>query len=928
MTRRSNRKRREVARKQDRCEPIDPDHLFDGLSVRARNVLTALGVEDCDSLLHLTHDQLAGAWSCGKKTSAEIEAFQATLRGPHASSTPDNQRPTPSFDNTPSEVLDAIRAVLSVRANHVLEDMQVTTLKAFMLLEDGPMLKCRNCGRKTVREIQSIQSHLQTYAASLADNSGLFDPSELVSAPCLLGSSVPQHSSSDTDDFLADTAQPAVWLRRWVHSLARSKRQERAFLLRKGMLGFAPMTLDLVGEQVGGVTRERARQMDKAVEERAMAPHQQQRLRPLIEKAAHLVQHYGGMLEIKTLTRELLCKGEQSEQMRFAYGLVEFMATLSEWEGAGLQLNQDGVVSHKDCGENTRRLADILEHTALDKANERHSDRLWSISRAALKSALLAKSHSYGAPQTPQALSDPALNAVLKAAKCSMKTEEDRVYSADLWKLRFGNIVQMTETVLQQMGRPAHFSEVASEIRKWRSGFTDNNTHATLDRAKHLLLWDLGTFVHHDNIVVPLSLIHDVEEWLLEMLDDEVPFVSVNGAFLRFHSRCTRAGFPSDVALYSCLRRSAHPDLVYPRLPCVYRREGFTERLPMLLALETFLRDAGGPVSQDEFRDFAVNRLFLKDYQFGQLSQRITNVIRTAGWGYIHLDNFELDESFLQTIVQHTEQLLVQEGHCSVDKVYCDKRVTCLAASIDGSVMLYSILQAFAPDAFSLTRYPRIACRSEKEESGRQTIRMRVLDFVRVAHAPCTYETLEEQLVKRLGYKEQQIYSVVREPDVCLYHPGCVVHMDALGWNQVKQGELECQAAKAFNAARKAGRHFARISHLLEMASLPALPSGLHWSRPLIADLLTKGERFLVLGNSREVYLPRENDLELHTLQDLVALLLDAEWGGAANRSAFEDALVQSGIIKKRLTPTMLSPGNKVVIQNGEIALKELLVNA
>ncbi|ESQ07830.1 MAG: hypothetical protein N838_03455 [Thiohalocapsa sp. PB-PSB1] len=57
-------------------------------------------------------------------------------------------------------------------------------------------------------------------------------------------------------------------------------------------------------------------------------------------------------------------------------------------------------------------------------------------------------------------------------------------------------------------------------------------------------------------------------------------------------------------------------------------------------------------------------------------------------------------------------------------------------------------------------------------------------------------------------------------------------------------------------------------------------------------------------------------------------MLLDAEWGGAANRSAFEDALVQSGIIKKRLTPTMLSPGNKVVIQNGEIALKELLVNA
>lgn len=135
-------------------------------------------------------------------------------------------------------------------------------------------------------------------------------------------------------------------------------------------------------------------------------------------------------------------------------------------------------------------------------------------------------------------------------------------------------------------------------VKKLRPGLSSLNTHATLDRSKKALLWDRGTFVHQDDVVIPLSLIHDVERWLLRALREDVPFVSVNGAFLHFHSRCEKVGFPSEVALYTCLRRSAHPELVYPQLPHVYRKQGFAERIPIVLAFEGFLRDARGPVSQ------------------------------------------------------------------------------------------------------------------------------------------------------------------------------------------------------------------------------------------------------------------------------------------------------------------------------------------
>jgi len=102
----------------------------------------------------------------------------------------------------------------------------------------------------------------------------------------------------------------------------------------------------------------------------------------------------------------------------------------------------------------------------------------------------------------------------------------------------------------------------------------------------------------------------------------------------------------------------------------------------------------------------------------------------------------------------------------------------------------------------------------------------------------------------------------------------------------------------------------------------------LYWSRTMIADLLSKGGQYLVLGNSREAFLPRNNDQNLHNFETLTGKLLNQDWGGAANLVAFERALLEEGIIKKRLAPSMLGSGQLVVIKNGEIILKELLIDA
>jgi len=878
------------------------DVISSELSVRAMHVLEKCAIKDGEAFLRLTREDMSRTWGCGKGTIAEIEKKQSKLRMQGARKIVQLPRIEDCSESIQSDVFRAIQGELSVRAANAIQSLGISDLKSFMRLNLDQLLDCRNCGRKSACEILKIQGSVAEMIQRFAVKSG--DP--------------------NIKEFSIDVANPVPWLTNWILGLARSKREANAFMFRKGMLGFAPMTLDSVAQQVGDVTRERVRQMENSIEKRAAARYQQLRLRPLMEEIAVVVELKGGIATSRELVKDVLCKGTDSSQFRFATELIAYFATLQVWKDTGLVLQNGNNVTKGDALPLIENLASIICEVALSEADERRSDDLWSIERERLKGVLQKKAHILNWIPDTSVLSDAIFESVLERCKNRIKTRTKRIYSAGMWQLRFGNIVHMIDTILRDAKKPTHYSVIAEEAAKWRPGFSVRNTYATLSRCETAMLWDVGTYVHRDYVVLPLSLIHDVERWLLNALSEDVPYVSIYGAFVHFHSRCEQALLPSETALYSCLRQSNHRNLVYPRPPSVYLYKNFSERVPVSLALTNFLRDAGGPVTQQELEDFALRRMFLKDHQFALLCQQFTDVMRTSDWGYLHLDNYEYDCESLSPVIEYAQQVLSGEGHCSIEKIYRDKCVTCLTVGIDGPVMLYSAFQCFANDVFTLPCYPQVAKRHAGEDERQRSITTHVVNFVLEAHRPCTYEYLDEHFVQELGYQEQHVYAIYREPDLCMYHSGCVVHFQTLAWNVEKQRALENVAADAYSCSMQSGGVYSRVSHLVESPGLPELPDGLHWSNTMVADMLRKGGQYVVLGNAREAFLPRNNKFHIQSLESLIGNILERDWGGAAKFTEFEDALVKAGIIIKSLTSAMLGSGEIVVIKNAEIMLKEL----
>ena len=693
--------------------------VISNLSARAKRVLNDLRIESIDDFLSLRSVDLERAWSCGKKTASEIKKLQDSLSKNIENEPPTNEpfaaiAPV-SFENTPKDIFDSIQQQLNARSLNILEDLGITNLESFMRLNKKQLLKCRNCGRKTVNEIISMQEGIADYAQAIVDKFGEFKPRELLTAPCLFTVGSPGKNTLSTKDVFVDVDNPSNWLIEWVINLAKSENQAKAFMLRKGMLGSAPMTLEAVGEQVGGVTRERVRQMDMALEQAASSPLQQHRLLPIIKKLNEIVDQHGGFISLEELTHAALCKGKNGDQLRFAWDLIVFFSTLKVWIESGLEIKNTGIIRNRTSRIVISKLSKIFEKIVCSESDDFEDDCCWSIECGHLKATLLKKCSNIDGLQQIENVSDTLLDALINGFKGRVKLKNNRLYSKSLWHFRFGKITKFLDILLKKTEKPSHFTQIAQRARKWRPDLSDYNVHSTLDRMESAWLWDSGTFVHKDNVVIPFSLIHDVENWLIEALNSDTPFVSVNGAYINFQNRCKRANLPSEISLYTCLRQAANTDLLYPRLPFVYLRSGFTERVPVYVALERFIRDSGGPVSQQEVKNYCMEKIYLKEYQFYQVSQLVSNVIRTADWGYLHFDNVELNQESAAPLIQYTQEVLEKEGHCSIEKIYRDKIVTCRSIGINGPVMLYSVLQSFAGESLSMDRFPQLAKRNGAE---------------------------------------------------------------------------------------------------------------------------------------------------------------------------------------------------------------------
>ena len=587
-----------------------------------------------------------------------------------------------------------------------------------------------------------------------------------------------------------------------VNEVARDERGSNLVLGRLGIPDGRRRTLEELG-QTYGLTREGVRQVAQRCVSRLRSKRQLDRLAKLWKAVEEELRVCGGVCFFEELAEGV------SRRMAWSEGPnpLAFARFASLREGLAFDWKQhtvrDPLHRCSDCRQALSHLEEMFAQDKDDKPLAEVASSLLSACREQAKCSEAGRAASFS----------KALVCRLVGESVHLKVDDDFAYRRDMWSARRGSCVQLTESVLKEAGRPMHFREVHLELAKSNADIlhlSEHNVYSWLERGDHVLRWGPGTFVHVDFVDVPTEFIKEVESWLIGRLAEDVPFVMVSAAYEEFKDNCRQHHITTEAGLYACLRKSGSPRLRYPRYPQVYLSGFYEDRVPVIVALEQFVRDAGGPVSLDVLREYAVGRLGLKEWLFTQRLVQATDVIRLGPRLYAHVDHVRIDASRLEPIVAYIRNFLAAEDHVSVARIFKGKQVSCTAIGIEHPQALYSLLRITHGEELELSNYPQIRLSDGTGTAGKGVIE-EVAEYLRGKAGPCSYDELERRFVDELGYREQTVDGVACRSDVLRFSWGTLVHAFALYGVRIKvEAVPEPHARQILTRLAPGGRHFHR----------------------------------------------------------------------------------------------------------------------
>ena len=507
--------------------------------------------------------------------------------------------------------------------------------------------------------------------------------------------------------------------------------------------------------------------------------------------------------------------------------------------------------------------------------------------------------------------------------------EDGVVFHSGTRGAKRGSVIQMIESELLEANGALHFAEICNRLQHKHS--TDKNISercilGALVREERFVLWGRGAYIHQSFVYCPEPIIGEIYSWLVQQLKEtRSPFMSVAGTYYIFSKRLSEAGIPSSHALYSCLQRSKHSGMDFPKYPRVVLFG--TRTLSVTAALEKFVLKAGSLIPVSQVIEYGENKLGMS--HVSQKIQNVPNLVFAGNGLIIHSFNLPDVEGKVDDIISYAKSLLELIGHVSVKKVFEGKKITCMMLEISSSEMLYAVLKVYAVNDLFLPRYPQISTTSNINKD--HGVIDCVVQWVASQCRPCALNEIGQYFGEKLGYSETTVNAVTAKESslVVRYSRGAVIHISTIAWDEEKQERLNTSAREIFTQASNTGKCYALVSNLIESVSLPVLENNIVWTPTLLGELLERDGGFYVLGTARNAYVTIPNCWGILTLEDLLyEILKDPTYKGACLLKQFEADMRNAGVTQELITPSMLDDQSKVCIHGQLIMLRELCPDA
>jgi len=468
------------------------------LSVRAVNVLLN-NFSSCDEFLSCNVNSLGDFRNCGRKTIMELAEFRENIIAERCKTTTLEQK----IQNRPWQAEDFLKLppseenllflpifsskqltnfaannlhpgfkggsrladfVFSVRTFKILKRLGLATIGEVMVFPSGNILTQKNFGRKCLKEVQNtIRSFI-------------------------LSGDITQASADTQPDsgrqHAIDYSSYKNLVVSFVQHCLKTKRDQEIVCIRLNFPSTMP-TLEQLGSQFC-ITRERVRQILKRGNSLLVVKAHRDLLSDFWEIIEQIIIGGGGIISLGELAGALRSRFEWTHTPNpSALGqLLSIWQTGKTFASATDQLSVDTpclschhpleLLSHLDLSEHDSYHFEVVGNKILTYCKD-HCDR-----------------------NSIQKFHKAFIKQIVSAANSKFIFHDDVVFPSDRWLIRHGERLEdLIVHVLENHGKPMHYSEIGAAIRKENikhREISDHNVHAAMMRYDTVEIVQRGTY--------------------------------------------------------------------------------------------------------------------------------------------------------------------------------------------------------------------------------------------------------------------------------------------------------------------------------------------------------------------------------------------------------------------------------------------------
>jgi len=869
-------------------EPSGWAGIFLGLSVRTKNALSRLSVSSPETLLALTQQKFMSERGVGKKCWVEIAnaqkklapSFHQEIYQPQCLedfrlfsgvTNEDVSVPKAYLPDTPTQLF-----VTAARSREVLKSLRIETLGNLLLAAPETLLKQKNCGKKTVRDLRSaIKAYLE-YCSQ---------PNKQV----YLGTSL-----ADLMKRLCNDVGILKYADIFVQRVCEAK------------------TLEAVGCEFG-CTRERVRQIVKLVTHSFEEFYKTKDVLLIVEKnVSGIMYDYRGVLGYSRLCEELSACF-QWELPPSNEGIREFLQTFPSFS-RDYDVAKESLKTTHPC----RTCEYILEAFS----GYIHATTSQSVSVDSIGSIehLCAQNQKQECTNTNLKLSREFL--IELAERSGLLCDGDLIGSRVAMKLRKGGLESQIEAVMEASGG-IHTAESVWEKLIVHRDVPVDKVHRALIGVDDVYTWGRGNFIHRNHIHIDESVIKTIRQ-ILALKLATLPFVALPGIFKEFCATFRGAGIPNDYALATVIA-------IFLKDFHVNRyRYVFAEKPRSAASVQNHIArwvlEQDAPVSVVRLKQYMVNDFGMRESAVQSTLQRISEVIPEKPGYVVHIDAVGLSKQTLSDFSEWISDALRTYPQIGVHKLYKERSIACFQRGIHSARMLYFALDHFFSDKFDFSRFPYIA------KEGETTIALlsdAVSSFLCKQGRMIPIESCIKHF-ETLGYSSSQLRNRIPYlPGVFQCYPGCIIHSNVIGWNDDIARQLYKVLLTAYKKRLDLGYLTGDLTEVYDLyeEQLPSLHGQQDWTGDLLVSAASLLDELTVMGNANRAYSIASIPDAAHNINELVVHAVRDYFKGGCSRHQLTEWMVENGVVRKQLTDSMFTAPPELIVTDYECLWKGDLQN-